>query len=176
LVAKALVEPIFEAHSKGASMDTQFFGFESDFVDSLRCIPMAVRLRLDRTGVKLKLNEWSKLNPELRLALAQAPCGSPPERKEWQSYVIALTQEATGAQPALLPQPVEEIWEDRGTVPDQVQEQARALGLRVDPAAWGGLSPLQRFALMKLSRPGHENRNFRPAMEEFGLASPATGA
>lgn len=156
-------------------MDTQFFGFESDFVDSMRCIPMAARLRLDRTGVKLKLNEWSKLAPELRMALAQSPCGSPAEREQWKAYLAGVVEQASGAQPSLLPEPVEEIWEDRGTVPDQVRDQARSLGLDVGLAAWAALSPLQRFALVKLSRPGHENRNFRPAMAEFGL-SPATGA
>jgi hypothetical protein len=150
--------------------DTRFFGFESDFVDSLRCIPMAARLRLDRTGVKLKLNEWSKLAPELRLALAQAPCGSPAERERWKGELIGLVEQTAGAAPALLPEPVDEVWEDRGTVPVQVQDQARSLGLKVDPAAWAALSPLQRFALVKLSRPGHENRNFRPALIEFGLA------
>lgn len=28
---------------------------------------------------------------------------------------------------------------------------------------------LQRFALYKLTRPGHDNDNFLPAMREFGL-------
>lgn len=151
-------------------MDTQFFGFESDFVDAMRCIPMAARLRLDRTGVKLKLNEWSKLAPALRMALSQSPCGSPVEREQWQKEMIGLVVQACGTPPTLLPEPVEEVWEDRGKVPAQVQDQARALGLGVAPAAWAALTPLQRFALVKLSRPGHENRNFRPALEEFGLA------
>lgn len=37
-----------------------FFAFESDFVDSLRCIPMVVRYKLDTCGIKLKLPEWVK--------------------------------------------------------------------------------------------------------------------
>jgi hypothetical protein len=151
-------------------LDTQFFGFESDFVDSMRCIPMAARLRLDRTGVKLKLNEWSKLDPDLRLALAQAPCGSPPERERWKADLLEVVARACGAAPALLPEPVEEIWEDAAKAPEQVRAQARSLGLEVKDEAWRALSPLQRFALVKLSRPGHENRNFRPALEEFGMA------
>jgi hypothetical protein len=31
------------------------------------------------------------------------------------------------------------------------------------------LSVLQRFALFKLTRPGHDNDNLEPAMREFGL-------
>jgi hypothetical protein len=34
-----------------------------------------------------------------------------------------------------------------------------------------GPEQLQRFALLKLFRPGHESKNFRKAMIEFGLAS-----
>ena len=36
-------------------------------------------------------------------------------------------------------------------------------------AQWAALSPLQRFAIFKLTRPGHTNENFEPAMREFGL-------
>ena len=36
------------------------FGFEADFVGDLRCIPMAVRRKLDLVGVKLKLSHWSQ--------------------------------------------------------------------------------------------------------------------
>lgn len=155
-------------------MDSQFFGFEADFVDSMRCIPMAARLRLDRTGVKLKLNEWSKLPSDLRLALAQGPCASPQERAYWKEHLVGLVEKACGARPSLMPEPVDEVWEDAGKVPDQVRDQARSLGMTVAPEAWASLRPLKRFVLVKLSRPGHENRNFAPAMIEFGLAEPAT--
>ena len=125
-------------------MDTQFFGFEADFVDSMRCIPMAARLRLDRTGIKLKLNEWSKLPSDLRLALALGPCASPQERAYWKEHLMALVEKACGAPPALIPEPVEEIWEDAGRVPKQVRDQARSLGLDVPPESWAALQPLQR--------------------------------
>ncbi|MEM6714613.1 MAG: nitrate reductase associated protein, partial [Cyanobacteria bacterium P01_C01_bin.147] len=39
---------------------------------------------------------------------------------------------------------------------------------------WADLSPLARFALCKLSRPGHENRNFLSALYEFNLKSPVS--
>jgi hypothetical protein len=153
-------------------MDSQFFGFEADFVDSMRCIPMAARLRLDRTGVKLKLNEWSKLPSDLRLALAQGPCASPQDRAYWKAHLSSLVEKACGNPPTLMPEPVEEIWEDAGKVPEQVRDQARSSGMAVATEAWAALEPLQRFVLVKLSRPGHENRNFAPAMIEFGLAKP----
>jgi len=54
-------------------------------------------------------------------------------------------------------------------VPAEVQDQAAQMEGAIAPAQWTALSPLQRFALCKLSRPGHENRNFLPALREFGL-------
>jgi hypothetical protein len=37
-------------------------------------------------------------------------------------------------------------------------------------AHWARLSPLQRFALVKLSRPKYDTERIRPALEEFGVA------
>jgi hypothetical protein len=34
---------------------------------------------------------------------------------------------------------------------------------------WAGLPPLQRYVLIKLTRPGHRNENLLPALREFGL-------
>ena len=36
-------------------------------------------------------------------------------------------------------------------------------------AAWQQLNELQRFALVKLSHPGHEHRNLPAALRKFGL-------
>ncbi len=47
--------------SRKAMNDQQLFAFENDFVATLRCIPMAVRFKLDRCGIKLTLRQWSRL-------------------------------------------------------------------------------------------------------------------
>ena len=56
--------------------DVQLFAFESDFVASLRCIPMAVRLKLDLCGIKLTLRQWSRFTRSDREALIAMPCRS----------------------------------------------------------------------------------------------------
>lgn len=40
-------------------------------------------------------------------------------------------------------------------------------------AQWRDLSDLQRFTLIKLTRAGHDNDNFYPALVEFGLVGGA---
>ncbi len=149
--------------------DAAFFGFEADFVDSLRCIPMAVRLRLDVSGVKLKLNEWSKLDQAQRLRLVQAPFAGEADIRAYAEELARVVESITGSRPSLLAELPDPVWEDPGEIPAQVLEQARSVKLDLPLKAWSALRPLQRFALVKLSRAGHENRNFIPAMREFGL-------
>lgn len=150
-------------------MKAQGFLFESDFVESLRCIPMSVRLKLDLAGVKLKLSEWSRLGRIERSALLSGPCASPEEIETWKGLVSVLVESACGASPTLMP-PADPVWEAARDTPDQVKEKAASLGLALESDDWKSLSPLQRFALIKLSRPGHENMNFAPACREFGLS------
>jgi hypothetical protein len=146
-----------------------FFDFEADFVTNLRCIPMQVRLKLDTCGVKLKLDHWHRFSQAERQNLVDWPCEHPEEVAAYRDRVQALVKQQTG-QPAqtlaIAPQPP---WLDTTQIPEQVTAQAEALGQHITLEAWQQLQPAQRFALIKLSRPGHENRNFLPALREFHL-------
>ncbi|MBW4551370.1 MAG: nitrate reductase associated protein [Aphanocapsa sp. GSE-SYN-MK-11-07L] len=51
--------------------DRHFFQFEADFVESLRCIPIQVRLKLDTCGIKRKVSEWNRFSEESRLNLIE---------------------------------------------------------------------------------------------------------
>jgi hypothetical protein len=147
----------------------QFFQFESDFVDSLRCIPMQVRFNLDTCGVKLKLHHWNHLTAEERQALVTAPCNTSAEIETYRSRLHQVVQAHTGETPSDLPIDDHPAWLDATTVPDSVQTQAHSHGVNLTPEQWGRLTPLQRFALIKLSRSQHENKNFVPALKEFQL-------
>lgn len=151
-------------------MEPTFFQFEQDFIQSMRCIPMVVRYKLDTCGIKLKLDQWLKFSESDRQQLAELPCDTPGEvsaYREWLSdKILAVTQ--TPAKEL----PIEEHpqWMDGESVPEFVQQKAQEeLGMTLPQEQWQQLTPLQRFALIKLSRPSHENRNFRPAMQEFHL-------
>lgn len=148
-------------------MPARYFSFESDFVDSLRCIPMCVRHKLDVAGIKLKLNEWSKLDPAERAYLADMSFESNAEIQGFRDFLSLLVRINCGALPARMePDPM--LW-DSAELPAQVAEKALAFGVSVTADAWDQLDMLQRFALVKLSRPGHEGKNFLAALEEFGV-------
>jgi len=134
-----------------------FFDFESEFVDSLRCIPMAVRMKLDTCGVKLKLSHWMQLTQPERMVLVN------------RDFLQKLIAEKTGNPPEELAIDPDPAWLDDSQIPDTVREKAREFQIEISLEQWQKLPPSQRFALIKLSRPGHENLNFYPALKEFHI-------
>ena len=157
-----------------ASLDnSQFFQFEADFVDSLRCIPMQVRLKLDTCGVKLKLEHWHQFRLEDRDRITQMPCNDPESATAYATYVQDLVQQVQGAPASTLAIDPQPPWQNGGEIPAEVLAKAEQVGASIGLEQWRSLTPLQRFALIKLSRSRHENRNFHPALVEFGLVKPA---
>lgn len=148
---------------------TDFFQFEADFVDSLRCIPMQVRYKLDTCGIKLKLSDWNHMNQAEREALVELPCTTETEVQAYQDYLQQLIIKHTGTPPAILPIEPEPAWLNANTIPDSIQDKAQEIGVNLTLPQWVNLTPLQRFALIKLSRSGHENKNFPKAIAEFNL-------
>ncbi|MEO1519181.1 MAG: nitrate reductase associated protein [Cyanobacteria bacterium J06633_2] len=145
------------------------FQFEADFVDSLRCIPMVVRYKLDTCGVKLKLDHWNQFSTEEKQSLVDKLCEPGEPAIAYRDYVQTLVQTHTGSPAKELQIDPSPMWLDAGHIPEQVKEKADDCNLVIDRAQWAELQPLQRFALIKLSRPSHENRNFLPAAQEFEL-------
>ncbi len=147
----------------------EFFEFEADFVDSLRCIPMQVRFKLDTCGIKLKLPQWNKFNQRDRELLVELPCQSPAEIQTYRTTLEALIQQRSGEPASTLTVDPTPPWLDATIVPVAVSQKAAETGIAIAPDQWAELSPLQRFALIKLSLSNHENSNFFPALQEFGL-------
>jgi len=152
--------------------DAQLFAFEDDFVASLRCIPMAVRLKLDRCAIKLTLRQWSRFTREDRSALLTAPCRGEAEVAAYRAGLVALVALRAREAARPLADPPIALWEAVGEAPPVVSAYARAVGVSPPSAGqWARLSELQRFALIKLTRDSHDNVNFIPAMREFGLVA-----
>jgi hypothetical protein len=148
----------------------EFFQFEADFVESLRCIPMQVRLKLDTCGVKLKLHQWNKFNQDDRQSLVESPCTTESEIAAYRNLLHELILQRTGEAATDLSVDPNPAWYNLTKVPESVQEKAQETGINLSETQWASLTPLQRFALIKLSKSGHENSNFLPALKEFQLA------
>jgi hypothetical protein len=54
-------------------------------------------------------------------------------------------------------------WRDAEKVPAAVVDYAASVGIKPPtPDQWSGLTLLERFALLKLTRDSHDNINFKP--------------
>jgi hypothetical protein len=151
-----------------------FFQFEQDFVESLRCIPMQVRYKLDTCGIKLKLEQWNHFDGLDRQSLIDRPCEQPTHIDQYRQHLQALIQTRTGQTATALTIDPQHAWLDANTIPNDVQAKAAAVDITIKAEQWRSLQPLQRFALIKLSRSSHENSNFLPALQEFDLTGGIT--
>ena len=157
----------------------QFFEFEAEFVESLRCIPMQVRYKLDTCGIKLKLQHWHSFSASQRQSLIDLPCETADEIKIYRENLRSQVFQNLNTYPNDLPIDANPAWLQDESIPVSVLEQLQKLEVAIaSPQSqkklqedWQKLTPLQRFALIKLSKSDHENNNFLPALREFGLVT-----
>jgi hypothetical protein len=152
--------------------DIEYFLFEEDFVEkNVRCIPMIVRFKMDHAGIKLKLAEWNKFSVAERIELAKKPCGNAEEARCYNEYLAGLIKKYTGKEATGLEIDKNPSWARITEVPAMLNEKLRKFDWLILTEQWQGLTDLQRFALLKLCKEGHENRNFPKAMKEFKLVN-----
>ena len=157
----------------------QFFEFEAEFVDSLRCIPMQVRYKLDTCGIKLKLQHWHSFSASQRQSLIDLPCHTADEIQIYRENLRSQVFQNLNTYPQDLPIDANPAWLQGESIPVSVLEQVQNLEIAIaSPQSqkklqedWQKLTPLQRFALIKLSKSDHENNNFLPALQEFGIVT-----
>ena len=148
---------------------TVFFKFETDFVDSLRCIPMQVRFKLDACGIKLKLSEWAKFSKKEKANLAEMPCDNILSLQIYRDYLKKLVFHYTKEQATDLPIDNTPVWANLQIIPTDLIEKAKDIHVMISLTQWQKLTDLQRFALVKLCRSSHEGKNFPKALKEFAL-------
>jgi hypothetical protein len=151
-----------------ADLACRVFAFEDDFAGDLRCLPMAVRRKLDLAGVKLKLTQWHGLTSEERQRLLAWPDDGT-SLAALRQWLLERSRSLPQGPASALPPASEMDWQRANAWPDAVARSCRELGLTVPPEGWAALDELQRFALVKLSHPGHEHRNLPRALQEFAL-------
>jgi hypothetical protein len=144
------------------------FAFETDLYESLRCIPMAVRYKLDRVGIKVSLRAWNQLPVEQRRELFHAwPAETEVERRALRGtlrrWLEAVSDEPLRRVTLAEPPP----WEETARLNPAVAEQAARCRPPLTVEEWAALERLERFALVKLAAAKHERGRFRLALAEF---------
>ena len=141
------------------------FAFEQDFIGNWRCIPLCVRRKLDLCGVKLKLNHWLQLSKDQRQTLVDWPDGAD-ALGQLRQHLRDCTRTMADGMAKDLPPVSSAPWQQVEVLPDAVQEAATARGVLLSLGQWARLSELDRFALCKLARPGHDHHNLDAAFSE----------
>src|SRR5437762_5349429 len=135
----------------------EYFLFEEDFIEeNVRCIPMIVRFKMDTAGIKLKLSEWSKFSIDERKELAIKPCAANEEVIVYSNYLKQLVKKHTGKEAIEMNVEKNPAWYNKNVVPTMLNEKAKEFNWKISAKQWESLTIIQRFALLKLCKPGHE--------------------
>ena len=144
------------------------FQFEQDFIGNWRCIPLCVRRKLDLMGLKLKLNHWIALSQAQRQELVEWP-DDRSALERMRQHLKAGTALMADGMASDLPPATQESWQLTNQLPAPVEQAALQRGLTLSLDQWGAITELERFALCKLVRPGHDHHNLEAAFSEvFG--------
>ena len=141
------------------------FAFEQDFIGNWRCIPLCVRRKLDLSGVKLKLNHWLALTQDQRQQLVDWPDTSD-ALHQLRDHLRQCTASMPDGRAKDLDPVTEAPWQQVDQLPEEVADAAAARGVELTSTHWREIRELDRFALCKLVRPGHDHHNLAAAFNE----------
>lgn len=141
------------------------FAFEQEIYETLECLPMAVKRKLDRVAVKIGRKDWAAMGRGERIAMCHLPTGSEEECEALRLFVReAIARQ--GMEPVSLPEAVRRLAEPPAEIPAAVADSARGVGFLLDQREWARLDDDQRYALTKLIDPG-KKRKLARALAEF---------
>src|SRR5690242_13380113 len=110
------------------------FKFEQEFYDNLRCMPFAVRHKLDLTGVKLSMKSWNRFSDEERAKFCDMDAEGQEEAAQYRELLVSLLQQlgepAKFLEPAQLEQEKTQ-WGNLNQVSTDVSAKISQLGLTI---------------------------------------------
>jgi hypothetical protein len=149
------------------------FKFEDEVHESLQCVPMAVRRKLDRVGLKIGLEQWKALDHGERLAICHLPIASSEECDALTVFIREAMKRRFGVEPKTLTDAQRASAEPPASPPPRAVAHARAAGFDLSAAAWSRLDGDERFALMKMGDTETPSHNLAPALKEFAVPTVA---
>lgn len=143
------------------------FKFEDEVHHNLACVPMAVRRKLDRVGVKVSLQQWQALAQHERLAICHLPTASDEECGVLRGFIEETVRARSGAATKALGDDVRRSAEPPAAPPARLIENAKAAGFTLSQAVWERLDGDERYALIKLGGAAERSHNFTAALHEL---------
>ena len=141
------------------------FQFEAEVYESLSCLPMVARRKLDELCIKIGLEQWQQLGRGERLMICHAPTASEEEAAALRIF-IEETLAKFGSKPKVLPAEKRQGLKPPTSVPQQLVESAQQSGIPLTQSAWAGLDDDQRYVLIKLGVE-KQSHKLKAALDEF---------
>src|SRR5260370_42685458 len=104
------------------------FKFEDEMHESLQCVPMAVRRKLDRVGLKVGLEQWKALDRGERLAICHIPADSGEECEALAVFICEAMMRRFGGEPKQLADSQRGSAAPPGSPPGPLVSHARGVG------------------------------------------------
>jgi hypothetical protein len=142
------------------------FNFEAEVYETLSCVPMAVRRKLDRAGVKIGLKQWQALGRGERLAICHLPADTSDQVDALKLFILEAVARG-GTEPTTLSEADRAGAEPPPEPPTALVDHAGQLGFALDRSKWQGLDGDERYALMKLGAGPKLSHNLKAALREF---------
>ncbi len=130
------------------------FHFEDDIYCTLECVPMTVRRKLDRIGLKVHLAQWQALSQGERLAICHLPAGEAEECDALRTFIVEAVQRTSGVQPQDLTPEQRRASEPPEQVPPSLVSEAASAGAVLTQSMWERLDADERYMLTKLEKRG----------------------
>ena len=143
------------------------FRFEAEIYESLSCLPMAARRKLDAVGIKLHLAQWERLGRGERLMICHAPADSEDERNALRTFIEEVALARTGSPAKILPNDARRSANPPNHPSQALVQHAQAFGFELNDKAWAILDDDQRYALIKLGDSETPSHNLELALQEF---------
>jgi hypothetical protein len=143
------------------------FEFEADVYQSLNCVPMAARRKLDLLGIKISLEQWQQLGRGERLMICHAPAVSAEERDALRLFINEATLAHSGSPPRPLAAEAIQGAEPPGELPLRLAANASAVDFVLTQSEWERLDNDERYALTKLGDTDRPSHNLKTALAEL---------
>lgn len=143
------------------------FKFEDELHQSLSCVPMAVRRKLDRIGVKISLAQWQQLGRGERLAICHLPVADAAECEAVRIFVEEAVQNRCGVGTRELSAELRRAADPPANPPTTLVDRATAIGVALKQADWERLDADERYALIKLGGGTEASHNLTAALHEL---------
>ena len=152
------------------------FHFEEDIYCTLDCVPMTVRRKLDRIGLKVHLAQWQGLGQGERLAICHLPADQAEECEALRTFVVEVVKRTSGEEPRDLAPEQRVAADPPQAAPASLVADAASAGMVLTQSMWDRLDGDERYMLTKLGGPEKGDKLAIALRELFAESSRASAA